>query len=199
MLLDLEREEKWVDPRVKRTRKLILDAFIELMREKSFEDITIQDIAERATVNRVTFYAHFTDKYALLEYTMRIGFRERLRSQLPEDSGYSPENVARLTETVCEFLVETTGHCPPPHGNLEPLMEKQIKAELYETLTGWLADRDQAGPGEGPSQEQAAMVASWAIYGAAVQWAQQKPAQTAEEYTRQVLPLILGSLQPVVR
>ncbi|MBI4304912.1 MAG: TetR family transcriptional regulator, partial [Chloroflexi bacterium] len=45
------------DPRVKRTRKLLHDAFDSLLSEKSFEAITVQDIAERATVNRATFYA----------------------------------------------------------------------------------------------------------------------------------------------
>src|SRR5205807_1741174 len=49
---------KSVDPRVKRTRKLLQQAFIELFQEKGFASISIQDITERATVNRATFYAH---------------------------------------------------------------------------------------------------------------------------------------------
>ena len=53
-----------VDPRVKRTRKLLQQAFLELFQEKGFASISIQDITERATVNRATFYAHFPDKYA---------------------------------------------------------------------------------------------------------------------------------------
>lgn len=56
------------DPRVIRTRNLIQDAFRSLAKEKKIEAITIKDIAERATVNRATFYAHFEDKNALLEY-----------------------------------------------------------------------------------------------------------------------------------
>ena len=53
------------DPRVKRTRKLLQDALLELLAEKSFDAITVQDIAERSTINRATFYAHFVDKYDL--------------------------------------------------------------------------------------------------------------------------------------
>src|SRR5207245_2778046 len=60
-------QAKGVDPRVKRTRKLLQQAFIELFQEKGFAAISIQDITERATVNRATFYAHFPDKYALLD------------------------------------------------------------------------------------------------------------------------------------
>lgn len=56
------------DPRVKRTRQALLQAFVALLEEKqNFHSISVQDIAERATVNRATFYDHFEDKYALLE------------------------------------------------------------------------------------------------------------------------------------
>jgi len=53
------------DPRARRTRKLLQQAMNTLMGEKSFTDITIQDITTRAEVNRATFYKHFIDKYDL--------------------------------------------------------------------------------------------------------------------------------------
>jgi AcrR family transcriptional regulator len=189
---ELARKE---DPRVIRTRQLLVQAFMALLNEKSFQSITVQNITERATVNRVTFYAHFQDKYALLEYTIRTMIQERLHSQLPEELDYCPENLARLILTVCEFLDEMGRHCPPPYGQLEPLMEKQIKVEIYEILQGWLADKMPAGLQGRSTPEQAAMVASWAIYGAAVQWIQQEHREPAHEYVQQVLPLILGGLQ----
>ena len=140
MLLKQRQEEKKLDPRVKRTRQLLQKALMELMAEKSFQDITVQDIAERATVNRVTFYAHFEDKYALLEYTIREMIKQRLHSEVPQDAPFNPENLARLILTICEFVGEMDYRCPPPHGQLETLMEKQIKAELYEVLQAWLAE-----------------------------------------------------------
>ena len=54
------------DPRVKRTRQLLLQALDELAAEKDIRSISVQDIAARATLNRATFYAHFRDKEALL-------------------------------------------------------------------------------------------------------------------------------------
>ncbi len=199
MLLKQEREEKKLDPRIKRTRQLLQQALMELMREKSFQAITVQDIAERATINRVTFYAHFEDKYALLEHTMREMFRQRLHSQVPEGSRFSPENLAQLILTVCESLAEISRHCPPPYGQLEPLMEKQIKAELYEVLRAWLAEMRSGDTQRRPTPEQAAMVTSWAIYGAAVQWSQQERPEPAREFVQQVLPLILAGLQPAAQ
>ena len=89
-MLVKEKEEKKLDPRIKRTRQLLQQALMDLMREKSFQSITVQDIAERATVNRVTFYAHFEDKSALLEYTIREMIKKQLYSQVPEDAPLQP-------------------------------------------------------------------------------------------------------------
>ena len=198
-MLPSQKTSEKVDPRVRRTRRLLQQALTELMAEKSLRSITVQDIAERATVNRVTFYAHFPDKYALLEFTVREAFRQQLRQQLPEGSPYAPENLARLTKTVCQFLAETGSRCPPPRGQLEPLMEKQVKAEVYEVLRSWLAAWPPAPHGRGPSAEQAAMVATWAIYGAAVQWSQQERPQPVDAFVDQVLPILLAGLTPARR
>ncbi|MFC4807971.1 TetR/AcrR family transcriptional regulator [Paenibacillus sp. GCM10023250] len=56
-----------VDRRIIKTREAINKALIELMSEKSFENITINDIAEKANLNRGTLYLHYTDKYDLLD------------------------------------------------------------------------------------------------------------------------------------
>ncbi|GAB2025902.1 TetR/AcrR family transcriptional regulator [Lactovum odontotermitis] len=55
------------DLRVKRTRKLITLAFINLLRRKKFEKISIQEIADDAMINRATFYAHYADKQDLYD------------------------------------------------------------------------------------------------------------------------------------
>ena len=56
-----------IDPRIRRTRQMLFQAFQDLLAEKTFDLISVQDIAERSTLNRATFYDHFTDKFALLE------------------------------------------------------------------------------------------------------------------------------------
>ena len=185
-----------LDPRVKRTRKLLQRALVELMAEKNFRSITVRDIAERATLNRVTFYAHFPDKHSLLEYTIREMIRQRLRSQLPEGSAFSTENLGQLILTVCEFVAEMDQKCPPPHGQMEQLMEKQIKAELFAILRVWLTEIPPGETKHLATAEQAAMISSWGIYGAAVQWSQQKRPEPAASFVQQVLPLILAGLQP---
>jgi AcrR family transcriptional regulator len=191
----LHPDEKKLDPRIKRTRQLLQQALMELMAEKSFQAITVGDITERATVNRVTFYAHFQDKYALLEYAIREMIKQQLYSQVPHDVPFNRENLARLIVTICEFLGEMDHRCPPPHGQLETLMEKQIKAELYETLRRWLEGSSPGSSNSHPTREQAAMVTSWAIYGAAIQWSQQETRVPAQEFVQQVLPMIMAGLE----
>lgn len=58
---------KKTDLRVKRTNKMIIDAFIHLVEKSGFEQVTVQDIADEAMINRATFYAHYKDKQDLYE------------------------------------------------------------------------------------------------------------------------------------
>ena len=74
-----ELEEK-LDPRVKRTRSLILQAFGELLAEKGFEAISMQDVTDKAENNRATFYKHFGDKYALRITQSKNCLRRKLKS-----------------------------------------------------------------------------------------------------------------------
>ncbi|HEY0222211.1 TetR/AcrR family transcriptional regulator [Lactovum miscens] len=60
-------EKKAVDLRVRRTKKIIIQSFISLLRKKKFEKISIQEIADNAMINRATFYAHYSDKQALYD------------------------------------------------------------------------------------------------------------------------------------
>lgn len=54
-----------VDPRVIETRDLLGDALVQLMRERAFDDITVQHVLDRAGVGRSTFYTHYRDKQDL--------------------------------------------------------------------------------------------------------------------------------------
>jgi len=74
------------DPRIKRTLNLIREAFVSLMDEKGFDQITVQDITKHAEINRATFYRHYLDKYDLLEKTVdEMLDRLRIAFQLPAD------------------------------------------------------------------------------------------------------------------
>ena len=81
------------DRRVRRTRKLLHDAFLELVIEKGYEKTTIQDILDRADVGRSTFYVHYRDKEALLTASFD-GMRDQLEGELAEIPATSAVDVA---------------------------------------------------------------------------------------------------------
>src|SRR5580698_3020359 len=96
MLSEAARRSARVDPRITRTRKLIRDALTSLLAEKSFEAMTVQDVAERATINRATFYAHYTDKFALLDALVR----EDVAARLAQGDPLSSRSVQSMLLTV---------------------------------------------------------------------------------------------------
>lgn len=83
-----------VDRRILKTQESLKKAVIELMTEKKFDDITIQNIADRANVNRGTIYLHYQDKYDLLDKLTELGFLLLLWKDLK----------TRLTEKAEEIL-----------------------------------------------------------------------------------------------
>jgi len=79
----LSEMENKMDLRIKRTKQSIIDAFLELLRDKDFNDISICDIAKKALIARPTFYLHFKEKReVLIEYLDRI-FAEYLEEIKP--------------------------------------------------------------------------------------------------------------------
>ncbi len=124
-------EQPRVDPRVTRTQNLIRDAFKSLLSEKSFESTSVQDIAERATVNRATFYAHFQDKYALLDTVIRDAIRQYLSEGDPMASDVR-SLLSGVGKSVFAF-VAAHRKCKVDR-EFEPQFERAMEAEVGEFL-----------------------------------------------------------------
>ncbi|MGM9538608.1 MAG: TetR/AcrR family transcriptional regulator [Candidatus Onthomonas sp.] len=60
-----------IDFRVQRTYKMLTTALFEAMKEKSFDEITVGELCDRAMIRRATFYKHFGDKYELYAFSIR--------------------------------------------------------------------------------------------------------------------------------
>lgn len=63
----MDKNKKLVDRRVIKTKKAIRNAFAELLSEKDLNDITVKDIADRADINRKTFYNYYPGVYQVVE------------------------------------------------------------------------------------------------------------------------------------
>ena len=178
---------KDVDPRVKRTRQLLQQALLELVQEKSFASITVQDIAERATVNRATLYAHFEDKYHLLDSSIRERFQQVVASKLPAGSTWGVNTLRVLSGAVFDFLREMQSQRKPTDTPLEPLVEQIAQEELSELLLSWLEQVPASRTARRIPVATMASVMSWAMFGTAVQWSRGTRTTTKEQVVNQVL------------
>lgn len=77
------------DLRIVKTRRSIETAFMELLKERSFEQITVRQLIENALISKGTFYAHYLDKYDLAEkiayatlQEFRLGIQERMAATI---------------------------------------------------------------------------------------------------------------------
>jgi AcrR family transcriptional regulator len=120
--------QKLEDLRVRRTRKLLKRALVELTIEKGFVNITVSDIAERAMVNRSTFYRHYVDKYDLLSQ-----YIEEVIALIHAQEGEpSQENGPDQTPTY----EGNRQPYQPSVGLVRILRHVQTNADFYRVLLG---------------------------------------------------------------
>jgi AcrR family transcriptional regulator len=104
--------KRCVDRRIQRTRQVLQQAFMEVVQEKGFAATRIQDITERANVNRGTFYIHFEDKYRLLDIVIREQFRQQLASRLPPGPRWDRRTLHLLIQAVLDCFESKYRHQP---------------------------------------------------------------------------------------
>ena len=184
----LPKPDEKIDPRVIRTRNLILQAFEGLLTEKNFANISVQDVTDRAQINRATFYAHFQDKYALLDEAINQMFMLEIEKRTLNVCSYSTDNLRNLILAVCDFLTHLHTGCAQPHQQFESLVESTIKKQVFDLLSYWL--RKSKVPAELP-----ATVATWAIYGLASHYSHMKKRPTLEKFVDEALPLVAINLE----
>ncbi len=178
-----------LDPRIRRTRELLYVALRDLLAEKSFDEISVQDIAERSTVNRGTFYDHFTDKFELLEAMVGEKFRAEFEARM-KGAGFScREAQTQLVLTTCAFLSKAASSCQKHERQFEAFLEAAVKKVLREFLLEGMREQGV----KRAEAELRATVASWSIYGAALQWSRRK-ATSPEALATSLLPLIHSAL-----
>ena len=167
---------------------------MELFTEKGFPAISIQDITERATVNRATFYAHFADKYELMDSIIREQFQRNLANHLSEAPGWSKQSLSALVKATVTFLSGLHYNCKPSNRQFDPLMERALQQELADILLTWLKQAKVAGLRQGMSLETVASVVSWSIFGTTVQWSRGERSMPADELAKQIVLIITDGL-----
>ena len=169
-----------IDPRVTRTQKLIRDALMSLLAEKSFESISVQDIAERATVNRATFYAHYSDKFALLDAITR----DEVGAKLSEGDPLNASDTRDLLEIVGKNVFGFVGQhrdCKIDR-DFEPQFQSAIEAQVVEFLHPSFSDCS------------ALLIAS-ALVGAAMSWRHQASKMKPDPIVNNIVGILVDGVE----
>jgi AcrR family transcriptional regulator len=180
------------DPRIRRTRKLLQGALGTLMQSKSFDEISVQDITEAATVNRATFYDHYNDKFALLEAMVAGGFHEFLDARQLRYHAGCPSALEAIVLATCDFLSQAhaRGECDR-QTSFEPLMDAAITKAIHRLLLDGLQKAEHPLPA---CPELVAAAASAAICGAVKHWFSLPDRSPAKVVAPQIVELILPML-----
>lgn len=183
-----------LDPRVKRTRQFLQNALLELLGEKSIESISIQDITERAAINRATFYDHFPDKYALLDALIRDQFRRDIAGYLPPNPGWNRRCLQALIGALFCLFDDLHHECDLGESRFATLSKQALQQELAALLRDWLKTANRLPLSQGVRSELIASAVSWTLFGLIGEWKHGELPLSADEMTRQILLIISEGL-----
>ena len=179
-----------LDPRIRRTRLLLQQALEKLLETKEFEKISVQDIADEATVNRATFYDHYNDKSALLVSMVGCRFHQLISERQVQFDGTCGSELKAMVLAVAEYLTRMQG--PEGKREIEPHIESAMIAVVRYILMEGLRKHPRS---DGVSPELTAATASWAIYGAVKEWANIPERSPADEMAVTVMRMVSPILQ----
>ena len=175
------------DPRILRTRKLIMDAFMELSGKKEFKDITVKDITAEAMINRATFYYHFEDIYDLLEKVLSEVLLVNLDCDYFQDNELNEESLVKIFLAITNFQKSLSTRC---HRGYEDTIARIIREQLEVVFYKMLLN--QCNKEADDALRITAVILSWGIYGASVEWRRDDKGMTPEEFIKLAIPFIIS-------
>ncbi|MEH7225420.1 TetR/AcrR family transcriptional regulator [Bacillus sp. JJ1566] len=177
------------DPRVLRTRKLIMDSFIDLSGKKEFKDITIKDITTEAMINRATFYYHFEDIYDLLEKVLSEVLLINLDSESFKQSELNEETFVGIFKAITNFQLSLSNRCHRGYEDtIARIIRDQIEVIFYKMLKRQHPTYDEN------SLKVTAIMLSWGMYGASVEWRRSPDTISPEDMIKSAIPYIKNGI-----
>jgi AcrR family transcriptional regulator len=165
-----------------------------LLQERPFEEILVQDITDEATVNRATFYDHYTDKFSLFDAMVAGDFQERLKERNICFDGTCSSATEAIVLAVCDYLKEihrNKKQCANK-GSFGPLLDSAITRAIRIVVLDGLAKRAAR---TGVSQNVLASTISWAIYGTTREWFYNKKRPRIDEILSLVASVVDAASQ----
>ncbi len=177
-----------MDPRIRRTRVLLEQALESLLKKRNFDELSVQDIADAATVNRVTFYDHYADKQALLEAVVAKQLERLLHERRIQFDGTCRTALRAIVQGVCDYLERM------------PKRQRESISGFQTAIVAVLQRRLLKGLCEQPATcdvpvEMISTALAWAIYGAAQEWVKGKNRVPSEQVVDAIMRLVAPILE----
>lgn len=173
------------DPRILRTRKLIMDSFVELSAEKEFKDITIKDITTEAMINRSTFYYHFEDIYDLLEKALSEVLFVNLSYHDYENNELNKETLISMFIAITNFQSSLSNRCHRGYEDeIARIIRDQLEVIFYKMLSKKFPEDDKKG------LNLTATILAWGIYGASIEWRRSSEKTSPEDFIQSAIPYL---------
>jgi AcrR family transcriptional regulator len=180
-----------LDPRIRRTREHLQASLASLIETHEFEKIAVQDITDAAGVNRATFYAHYPDKFALLECLVANRFHQLLDQRGVYFDGACVSAIRGIILGVCDYLTQNWNHPPGTDGERQRLLAPHLESAVVNVVQQMLLEGLLRHPTPSPvSPEIQASATSWAIFGAAKQWLRTPNRVPSEAVATTILALL---------
>ncbi len=198
----MSKKTRKLDPRVVRTRQQLRAALVSLIEESGVDALTVQDITDRAELNRATFYLHYRDKQDLLEKSLRDAIDE-----LTADLGAPPDEQSQLAIDESPRPIKAVFEHVAQHAHFYrvmlsaegvPAFSAGVRDYMAEVTLRWLTALQPHPRQSRVPLEIVANSLSWSLLGVLIWWLEHDLPHPPEYMAEQFRLLITLDLRQVL-
>lgn len=185
-------QEKPLDLRIRKTYKALIEALEKLLREKRFENITVNEICDQAMVRRATFYKHFGDKYELFAFMIQ-NIQTEFWRQVPEIDAItgSMEPYVIIMRNTLNFMDENDALVrSATESSVYPILLNIVSEQIIRDVKNRFREDEKNGKKFMLSSDLMAQAYTGALMNIARWWIRHKDQATKEEVICQFTQLI---------
>ena len=185
-------QEKPLDLRIQKTHKALIQAFLKLLEEKRFENITVNEICDLAMVRRATFYKHFGDKYEFFTFMVQYiqqEFQNRTAKAIREDNSIDP--YVAIVQNTLDFLdANDTLVRSVMESGVYPILLNIVSEQIVRDVKQMFRDDENSGVELLLSPDLMAQAYTGALINIARWWVKHKDRASKEDIIMQITKLI---------
>ena len=185
------------DLRVKRTKKALAEAFVNLLKAKPLDDITINELCDTADVRRATFYKHYNDKFDFIA-AFTAALRDEFDREIWEKAGHMTPNAyfgVYAKEAIKYIDENAVAVSNLISSNLFPAALSVIIEQNYKDTRDRLNEFVKSGLKLHTSVEVTASIFAGGVASAIFCWLVDGKPVPAEEFATQVHDFLINALK----